>query len=65
MYLKSPLFNCNSTIKQLEKIIQVIGFPKPEEIKDVSNELGNILFKQFNNIKQKPLKETFGANMND
>lgn len=32
MVIKNPLFNCNSTISHIEKIIQVTGRPTFEEI---------------------------------
>jgi serine/threonine protein kinase len=35
MLLKNPLFGCNSTMAQVERIIQVIGRPSAEEIREV------------------------------
>jgi mitogen-activated protein kinase 15 len=32
MIIKSPIFNCNSTLSHLERVLQVTGRPTSEEI---------------------------------
>jgi hypothetical protein len=35
MVIKSPLFNCNSTLAHLERVIQVTGRPSAEEVEEM------------------------------
>ena len=53
MVIKNPLFNCNSTIAHIEKIIQVTGRPTFEEIEEIGGSTESIL-KQCSSKQKSP-----------
>ncbi len=63
MLTKSPLFNCNSTISQLERVLQVTGRPSWEEMEEVGTQ-GSAVIRQCN-IKPKTTKDLFGAGVDE
>lgn len=64
MVLKNPLFNCNSTVAQFEKILQVVGRPSQDQLQKVG-EIACCLIKQCSGVRQKSVKQVFGSAVDD
>ncbi|SOV25038.1 mitogen-activated protein kinase 1 [Plasmodium sp. DRC-Itaito] len=52
-----PLFTGNSTMNQLEKIIQVIGKPDKKDIEDIRSSFAETIISSFVDLKKKNLKD--------
>ncbi|SPJ12693.1 mitogen-activated protein kinase 1 [Plasmodium sp. DRC-Itaito] len=52
-----PLFTGNSTMNQLEKIIQVIGKPNKKDIEDIRSSFAEKIISSFVDLKKKNLKD--------
>ncbi|ETW46853.1 CMGC/MAPK/ERK7 protein kinase [Plasmodium falciparum MaliPS096_E11] len=52
-----PLFTGNSTMNQLEKIIQVIGKPNKKDIEDIRSPFAEKIISSFVDLKKKNLKD--------
>lgn len=63
MLTKAPLFNCPSTITQLEKMLQVTGRPSWEEIDELGSQAATVI--RQCSIKPKTPKELFGATFDE
>lgn len=54
-----PLFPGESTMNQLEKIIEVTGWPSKADIKSIKSKFTTTMLESLNVRKQKPLSELF------
>ncbi|SCO74767.1 mitogen-activated protein kinase 1, putative [Plasmodium vivax] len=59
LLLGRPLFRGNSTMNQLEKIIQVIGKPTKKDMDDIKSPFTDTIISSFVNIKRKNFSEIF------
>lgn len=58
--IKNALFPGNSTIQQLEKIMQFTGKPNQLDLSEMDSEIGSTIISQYQQIKTKSHKEYFG-----
>ncbi|CRG95819.1 mitogen-activated protein kinase 1, putative [Plasmodium gallinaceum] len=54
-----PLFRGNSTMNQLEKIIEIIGKPNRKDIEDIKSPFAETIISSFIDIKKKNLSDIF------
>ncbi|EUD66448.1 CMGC/MAPK/ERK7 protein kinase [Plasmodium inui San Antonio 1] len=59
LLLGRPLFRGNSTMNQLEKIIQVIGKPTKKDMEDIKSPFTDTIISSFVDIKRKNFSEIF------
>ncbi|KJP85793.1 CMGC/MAPK/ERK7 protein kinase [Plasmodium fragile] len=59
LLLGRPLFRGNSTMNQLEKIIQVIGKPTKKDMEDIKSPFTDTIISSFVDVKKKNFSEIF------
>eukprot|EP01121_Diplochlamys_sp_Union-15-3_P013371 TRINITY_DN4140_c0_g1_i3.p1 TRINITY_DN4140_c0_g1~~TRINITY_DN4140_c0_g1_i3.p1 ORF type:complete len:464 (-),score=60.70 TRINITY_DN4140_c0_g1_i3:14-1405(-) len=57
--LGKPLFPGTSTINQLERIIEIIGFPSPEDIDSIETQFTHTMISSLSNTRQKSITSLF------
>lgn len=59
LLLGKPLFPGNSTINQLNRILEITGKPTKDDILSIQSDIAGSMLERISNIKQKSLKSVF------